>query len=181
MFNILFIAVGLAMDAFSVSITSGITLKKVNLKHYLLFGTVFGAFQFIMPILGYYGAIIFSNSFSKYSNLLSFLILFLIGLKMIYEAVSNKDNDEKSEDELIKFKNMCFLGIATSIDALAIGVMFQINNSPIFLNSVIIGLCAFIFSFSGVYLGKKVGNLIGNNAEILGGLILIFLGINFIM
>lgn len=177
MLNTIFIAIGLAMDAFAVSISSGIALKKPTLSYYLIFGTVFGFFQFIMPFFGFYGSKIFSNHFANYTNIISFVLLFAIGAKMIFEALS--DNDDKNS-EIITLWKMVGLGIATSIDALAVGIIFGINNSPILINSIIIGIVAFCFSFVGVYLGKKIGNFIGNKAEVFGGTILILLAINFL-
>ncbi len=180
MLSYLFIAIGLAMDAFAVSISSGITLKKSGLKIYLLFGAVFGFFQFIMPIIGYTGSEAFSSYFSKYTDIISFGLLFFIGGKMLYESFKN-DEEEKHDSDIISIKNMVMLGIATSIDALAVGIVIQINNEPLLLNSIIIGVVAFLFSAVGVYLGKKVGDVIGSKAEILGGVILIFLAFKFLL
>ncbi len=182
MFNILLIAIGLAMDAFAVSLSSGIALKKSGFKQYFTFGAVFGFFQFIMPIFGFYGSSFFSGYFSKYTDIISFVLLFFIGSKMLFEALKgDNDEDERNDNDIINFKNMCIMGIATSIDALAVGILIQINNSPILINSVIIGLTAFIFSFFGIFLGKKIGTIVGNKAEILGGVILIFLALKFLL
>lgn len=182
MLNTLFIAVGLAMDAFAVATTSGMALKKSNLKTYLTFGLYFGFFQSIMPIIGYYGSGLFADYFAEYTPIISFVLLFFIGSKMLYEAIKGGDEEKASSDEdILKPSNLIMLGIATSIDALAVGVLFQINGENIYINSLIIGLVAFIFSSVGVYLGKKVGNLFGNKSEILGGVILIFLGFKFLL
>lgn len=180
MINTVLIAIGLAMDAFAVSISSGISLKKPTLSYYLTFGFVFGFFQFIMPFLGFYGSKIFNNSFANYTNIVSFALLFIIGAKMLFESLTNSDDDSSEKEEVITFAKMIVLGIATSIDALAVGIVFGINNSPILINSIIIGIIAFCFSFVGVYIGKKAGNIIGKKSEILGGVILIFLAFNFL-
>lgn len=183
MLNTFLIAIGLAMDAFAVSISSGIPLKKSSISYYLTFGLVFGVFQFIMPIFGYYGSQFFSYRFAKYADILSFTLLFIIGAKMLFESLSQNEYEEKhsSASETIPLTNILMLGIATSIDAFAVGIVFQINNEKILLSSVIIGIVAFSFSFVGVYLGKKIGNLVGNKAEILGGVILIFLSFKFLL
>ncbi len=180
MLSFLFIAIGLAMDAFAVSISSGISLKKSSVKTYLYFGSVFGIFQFIMPIIGYYGSQSFSTYFSNYTNIVSFILLFFIGGKMLFESLHDDDSDD-DDNNILTFKNMCMLGIATSIDALAVGIVIQINNEPLLTNCIIIGIVAFLFSFIGVYIGKKVGNLVGSKAEILGGCILIFLAFKFLL
>ncbi len=184
MLNSLLIAVGLAMDAFAVSISSGISLKKHNLKIYLTFGLVFGFFQTIMPILGYYGSMSFSQYFSEYTNIISFVLLIFIGGKMLYESLKGDDDEnevEKSDSEILNIKNMVLLGIATSIDALAVGILIQINNQSLLKNCIIIGIVAFLFSFVGVIIGKKVGDMVGSKAEILGGVILIFLAFKFLL
>ncbi len=181
MLSFLLIAIGLAMDAFAVSISSGISLKKSSIKTYLYFGAVFGFFQFLMPIIGYYGSQSFSTYFSNYTNIVSFILLFFIGAKMLYESLKGDDDEENNDSNILTFKNMCMLGIATSIDALAVGIVIQINNEPLLLNCIIIGVVAFLFSAVGVYIGKKVGNLVGSKAEILGGCILIFLAFKFLL
>lgn len=188
MLNTFFIAIGLAMDAFAVSISSGVSLKKTNLKTYLYFGLYFGFFQFIMPIIGYYCSGLFSSYFQTYTSYISFGLLMFVGGKMLYEALHNDDeNEDKDENEnkeeneniadgkILKASNMIMLSVATSIDALVVGILFQINGEPILIGSIIIGVVAAVFSAFGVYIGKKVGNLFGNKAEILGGVILIAL------
>lgn len=177
MLNTFLIAIGLAMDAFAVSVSSGVSLKKTNLKTYLYFGIYFGFFQFIMPIIGYYGSGFFSDYFQTYTSYISFALLLFVGGKMLYEAVHPDENaDETTSDEkILKPSNMIMLSIATSIDALVVGILFQINGEPILTGSIIIGVVAAVFSAVGVYIGKKVGNLFGNKAEILGGVILIAL------
>ncbi len=181
MINTLLIAIGLAMDAFAVSISSGISLKKSNFRIYFTFGLVFGLFQFIMPIFGYFGSKTFSQYFVNYTNYVSFGLLLFIGGKMLYEAIKSDDEDEKNDTDILNIKNMVMLGIATSIDALAVGIVIEINRQPILFNSVIIGLVAFLFSFFGVIIGKKVGDLVGNKAEMLGGVILVFLAFKFLL
>ncbi len=180
MLSFLLIAIGLAMDAFAVSISSGITLKKSGAKIYLLFGLVFGLFQFIMPIIGYFGSRTFSSYFSQYTSIISFALLFFIGGKMLMEALK-KDEEETNDSDILSIKNMIMLGIATSIDALAVGIVIELNNEPLLLNCIIIGVVAFLFSAVGVYIGKKVGDIIGSKAEILGGVILIFLAFKFLI
>lgn len=182
MFGTILIAIGLAMDAFAVSISSGITLKNTNIKDYLYFGAVFGFFQTIMPIIGFYGSQQFSHFFSGYADILSFILLFFIGAKMLMEALKSEDVEELlDKSDILSIKNMTLLGIATSIDALAVGIVIQVNNQPLFSSAIIIGVVAFLFSFIGVYLGKKIGDIVGKKAEILGGVILIILAFKFLI
>jgi manganese efflux pump family protein len=174
--SIFLLGVGLAMDAFSVSITRGLTLK-CNIKHALIIAIFFGGFQALMPVLGWYSGMQLQSIISTLAPWIAFILLAAIGIKMIYESFS-------SEEEICKFfsfKDLLILSIATSIDAFAVGVTFAILNISIITPIIIIGLVTFILSFIGVYIGKNLGHLFGNKIEILGGIILIGIGLKILL
>ena len=176
-----FIAVSLAADAFAVSVANGIAMKS-HYKLYcsLIFGFYFGLFQFIMPIIGFYMGNFFSDAFENFSQWIAFGMLVLIGIKMIYDTIKNKEKNKTLSCLglrcILSVRNMCILAIATSIDACAVGVSFAMTRTPLILSSVIIGAVAFVCSGVGVFLGNKAGGLFQNSAGIVGGLILIIIG-----
>jgi len=182
--TIVFIAVGLAADAFAVSVANGIAMRNHYRFYYsLLFGFYFGLFQFVMPIIGFYLGRMLSGVFVNFSNWIAFGLLAAIGLKMIYESVKNNDENMRAEaaGQILSVKNMCVLAIATSIDACAVGVSFAMTRTPLYLPAVIIGLTAFVFSAAGVYIGKQIGGLLNKGAGVAGGLILIVIGVKIIL
>lgn len=174
--SILLLAVGLAMDAFSVSITRGLTLK-CNIKYALVIAIFFGGFQALMPVLGWYSGMQLQSVISVAAPWIAFILLVAIGIKMIYESFSLEEDVCK----VFSLKELLVLSIATSIDAFAVGVTFAILNTPIITPIIIIGLVTFILSFIGVYIGKNVGHLFENKIEILGGLILIAIGFKILL
>ncbi|MDE6181950.1 MAG: manganese efflux pump MntP family protein [Eubacteriales bacterium] len=173
--NIIFIAFSLAMDAFAVSISNGLLLKKVRIKNGIKFGIFFGGFQFIMPIIGYYSGKIFEKQIIEFDHWIAFIFLTLIGGKMILDTFKEEENINDEKD-ILSIKNLTVLAIATSIDALAVGISFSILKVNIIISSIIIGIVAFILSFLGIIIGKKIGKRFSKNAEIIGGAILIFIG-----
>ena len=176
--EIFLIAVGLAMDAFAVSLANGIIIKKVKLTDCLKFGLFFGIFQFVMPIIGWVLGITISGYISMFDHWIAFLLLSFIGIKMIYESLKG---DETKKEKPLNWKNMTILAISTSIDALAVGINFAVMGARVIISSVIIGVTAFIISFFGVILGKKLGNKIKSSAEVFGGIILISVGIKILI
>ena len=174
--SLLLIAVGLAMDAFSVAVTDGIILKKPKIYQAAKVGLFFGVFQFIMPCIGYFLGNLFASYIEKFDHWIAFILLAFIGGKMIVESI-------KKGPEEIEYKNplsnstLTVLAIATSIDALAVGVTFATISVSLWFSAAIIGIVAFVFSFAGVFLGSKFGDLFGNKAEILGGTVLILIGV----
>lgn len=181
-FNIIFISFALAMDAFTVSISNGITLKKINTKIALKFGLFFGLFQFFMPIIGFFFAKIFQTQIKAFDHWIAFILLTLIGGKMFFETFKNDTEKINFSDiKILSFKNLSLLAIATSIDALAVGVSFSVLNQKIFIPSIIIGFTAFLLSFIGIIIGKKIGELFSKSAERVGGLILIFIGFKILI
>ncbi len=166
---------GLAMDAFSVSVSDGMLLGKIKLKNAAKIALFFGFFQFLMPVLGYLAGTTFSGIIEAYDHWVAFALLGIIGGKMIFEAFSEKDEDTPKANPL-GFKTLLILAVATSIDALAVGITFATINTPVLISSAIIGIVTFFISLSGVYLGSKCGDIFGNKAEIAGGVILILIG-----
>lgn len=179
-YSIILIGIGLAMDAFSVSVTEGIVLKRPRLKDAAKIALFFGGFQFIMPCIGYFLGSAFAKYITAFDHIIAFVLLGFIGGKMIYEAVSEKDEDAEIKNPL-SLKTLLILAIATSIDALAVGVTFATINVPIVYASVIIGILTYLISAVGVYVGAKFGNLLGKKAEIAGGLVLIGIGIKILI
>jgi len=175
--SILFLAVGLAMDAFSVSITRGLSLK-CNIRYALIIALFFGGFQAFMPVLGWFSGMQLQSIVSTLAPWIAFLLLLGIGLKMIYESIYSAEEDVCKAFSL---KELLILSIATSIDAFAVGITFAILNTPIITPIIIIGIVTFILSFIGVYIGKNIGHIFENKIEILGGLILIGIGLKILI
>lgn len=169
-----FVAVALAMDAFSVSLTKGFTQRNLTKYQILYYGLFFGGFQFLMPFLGYFCGKSVSFLISTIAPWIAFILLVSIGLNMIRESLSSNDEDVIHE---FSFKETILLAIATSIDAFAVGLSYAFLGNEIIIPSVIIGIVAFLFSIFGVFIGKKVGNYFGDKFEIIGGIILVLIGI----
>ena len=185
--TLLFLAVGLSMDAFAVSICKGLATPKLSMKHLVVVGAWFGGFQAIMPMAGYLLGIRFVNLITQITPWIAFTLLVLIGLNMLREAFSK---EKEEADDSLDFKTMLLLAIATSIDALAVGVTFAcvpvaIINANEFLNTllavIIIGITTFFLSMLGVKIGNMFGERYKRKAEIAGGVILILLGIRIIL
>ena len=172
------IAIGLSMDAFSVSICKGLTTKKFSWPMALICGLWFGGFQVLMPIIGYYLGAQFQEMIEAYDHWIAFGLLFLIGANMIREAVWGK---EESQDGSLGFKTMLLLAIATSIDALAVGVSFACIRVKLWSSVIVIGLTTFAFSVLGVKIGNVFGSKYEKSAEIFGGIILILIGLKILL
>lgn len=172
------LAVGLSMDAFAVSVCKGLSLGKVNLKHMLTAGVWFGAFQAIMPLMGYLLGTKFASLVDFYDHWIAFALLLIIGVNMIHEAFGGEDEQVSAS---MGVKTMFLMAVATSIDALAVGVTFAFLEVNIIPAVVFIGLVTFILSASGVKVGSIFGYKYKNKAEICGGVILILLGIKILL
>ena len=170
--TIILIAFGLATDAFFVAITKGIVIKS-TVKHGLIIALFFGGFQAIMTILGWIFGIPLETFFSTFASWIAFILISAVGIKMIYESFS-EDEDDKHNFSL---NEIFFLAIATSIDAFVVGISFALLKTPILEPVIIIGVTAFILSFIGAYIGKKLGYLFGKEIEIAGGALLIGIGL----
>lgn len=201
-YTVLLIAVGLAMDAFAVSVSTGMTVCDFNWKHNMKMSLMFGLFQFAMPVAGFFGATHFRSYIEKYDHWIAFALLTLIGGKMLWEAIFSKENKENTESlpscpvpdssaasprkglmaaDLLTIRRLTVLAVATSIDALAVGVSMAFLHVNIWFPSIIIGIVAFAFSYAGGFLGRRIGPNLGRVAEISGGLILVGIGVKILL
>lgn len=176
--SLVFIAIGLAMDAFAVSICKGLALNKIKIKNLLVVGCWFGIFQGLMPLFGYLLSSFFSEYVVKFAPYISFVLLGLIGANMIKESFE-KDCD--SCDSSLSFKVMLLLAVATSIDAFATGITFALNDVNIILAISLIAGITFVISAFGVVIGSFFGAKFKSKAEFIGGLILIIIGLKVLL
>lgn len=175
--NLILLAVGLAMDAFAVSICKGLALQKMDWKKAALAGLYFGGFQAIMPLIGYFLGAQFQHIITSIDHWIAFGLLAFIGGKMIVESFQKDHNVDAS----FAFRPMIILAIATSIDALAVGITFAFLNVNIWRAILLIGAITFLLSFAGVKIGNAFGNRFRSKAELLGGLILVAIGIKILI
>ena len=173
------IAVALAMDAFSVSIASGLYIYKPFHRYYFRIAFHFGLFQFAMPIIGYFGGVAVEPIIKDFDHWLAFVLLSFIGIRMIKESLSNDGTSFKGDPS--KGFTLILLSLATSIDALAVGLSFGLLHKPIILPSIIIGVTCALFSVIGVYVGRKTSSILGKRAELIGGVILIAIGFRILL
>ncbi len=173
------IALGLSMDAFAVAISKGLLMQKATLKKALTVGLYFGLFQAAMPLLGYFAGSFFEKQITEFDHWIAFGLLLLIGANMIREAVKRDDDDELKED--IGPKSMFPLAVATSIDALAVGVSFAFLKVEIVPAVSFIGATTLILSMVGVKIGNAFGMRFKSKAEIIGGVILILIGTKILL
>ena len=178
--DLFLIAVGLSMDAFAVSICKGLALRKIKLKHCAICGLWFGGFQALMPLIGYLVGYRFQDLVTGYDHWIAFVLLLLIGVNMIREALGHGGEDEA--DPSLGVKTMLLLAVATSIDALAVGVNFAfIPGTNIVAAVCFIGATTCVLSMIGVKVGNVFGVKYKSKAELAGGAILIFLGIKILL
>ena len=177
--TIFFIAVGLAMDAFAVCIAGGLTMENLRIRYALRIALFFGVFQAIMPIIGFMAGLSIRNYIMHVDHWIAFGLLAFIGSKMIYESLF-LDHDDKKMDPNDIFL-LLVLSIATSIDALAVGLSLSLLKVDIFLPAFIIGIVTFILSYLGVLIGKSMGHLFEKRIEVLGGLVLIGIGVKILI
>ena len=176
--ELIIIGFGLAMDAFAVSVGKGLTLTRVEPRHALKAGVWFGGFQALMPIIGYLLGQSFSSIVVSIDHWIAFGLLVLIGLNMIREAIWG---EEESQDSNFGVRHMFIMAVATSIDALAVGITMAFLGINIWLAATIIGVITLLLSASGIYLGRTVGGKLGDKAGILGGIVLIAIGIKILV
>lgn len=177
--EIILIAVSLAMDAFAVSICKGLSMKKMDWKKAIIIGLYFGVFQAVMPIIGYLLGVGFEESIKFIDHWIAFVLLAFIGGNMVKEALSKEDDEEV--DDKVDFKTMIVLAIATSIDALAVGVTFAFLNVNIVLSVSLIGIITFVISCIGVKIGNVFGDKYEKKAELAGGIVLILIGLKILL
>lgn len=174
--ELLGISLGLAMDAFAVSVTNGIVNKQKRYRCAVMCAVIFGIFQALMPTIGYLFGNLFSEYIERYAGIIALLLLGFIGGKMIYEA-TRSNSGETSETKKIGLSMLLIQGIVTSIDALAVGISFSTFQVNIFVSVIIIGIITAIISFIGVIIGSRFGSVLNKRAEIVGGLILVIIGL----
>ncbi|MBQ9895187.1 MAG: manganese efflux pump [Ruminococcus sp.] len=178
--ELILLSVGLAMDAFSVSVCKGLSMKKLDVKSGIIIASFFGVFQAGMPLMGY----LLSNSFTKYissySHWVAFILLAVIGGKMLIESITEKE-EESEADFSLNIKEILLLAVATSIDALAVGIVFSAEAIKPYIPVLVIGAITFVLSFAGVAIGHKFGNKYEKKAGIAGGTILILIGIKLLL
>ncbi len=181
-FELFFMGIGLAMDAFAVSICKGLGMSKVNKKQAAVIGLFFGGFQALMPLIGWLLGRQFEQYITSIDHWVAFALLAFIGGKMIVEAIKCKEDVTVDQyDTPLNIRDLFILAVATSIDALAVGITFAFLNYPIMEAISIIGVTTFVISICGVYVGNFFGNKYKNKAEFAGGLILNLLGIRILL
>ena len=176
--ELLLIAVGVSMDAFSVSVCKGLTTKRFSLRMALACGLWFGLFQALMPAIGYFLGSQFAHFVESVDHWIAFGLLSLIGANMIREAFSEEGT---TQDSSLDFKTMLLLAVATSVDALAVGISFACIDVELWSSVVVIGVTTFVFSVFGVRIGNAFGAKFKKNAEAFGGIILILIGLKILL
>jgi putative Mn2+ efflux pump MntP len=179
LFTIMVIAVGLAMDAFAVSIVSGSVYQQLHVRHALRMAVFFGGFQAIMPLIGSLAGMSVKDYIADYDHWVAFGLLAAVGGKMIYESFKIESAEKNLDPSNVLV--LLILALATSIDALAIGITLSLIVSSIAVAVIIIGLVTFVLSYLGVFIGKRFGHFFENKIEALGGLILIGLGVKIVL
>ena len=177
-FELILIAVGLSMDAFAVSVCKGLSVRTLKAQNALLVGLFFGGFQALMPLLGWLLGRQFESYITKIDHWIAFALLAFIGGHMIWEAIRGEDSADSGSFAL---RELLVLAVATSIDALAVGVTFAFLAVNIWSSIAAIGIITFALSVAGVYIGNKVGGHLHEKAEILGGAILILIGLKILL
>ena len=177
--EIIIIAVGLSMDAFAVSVALGLSVKRPHIKEVLIPGIYFGLFQAIMPLIGFFAGKFFADKIQSLDHWVAFVLLALIGGKMIWESFSKEE--KKVNENPFQFTKMLLLAIATSIDALAVGITFAFFRINIFSAIIITGLTTFCISIVGVKIGNVFGSKYKSKAEFIGGAVLIILGLKILL
>ena len=177
--TIILIALALAMDAFAVSIVSGIIINQVKVCHAIKIAVWFGIFQALMPLIGLFGGTNLKALISDFDHWIVFGLLLFIGAKMIYESFQPDSVEERSNP--LDLKVLFTLSIATSLDAFAVGISFALLGIPIFTPIIVIGAVTFIMSFTGVWIGENGKRIFGKKVEVVAGLILIFIGVRVLI
>ena len=172
--KIILISIGLSMDAFSVSLCKGLSIK--NNLYGLILSLSFSIFQMIMPLIGYFLGNILSDKLIAFNHIIAFVLLSVVGINMIKESYKKEDLNNN-----FNFKELITLSIATSIDALSVGITFSFFKINLIKTIITIGITCFIFSFLGTFIGRIIGNKINNLANIIGGVILILIGLKILL
>ena len=181
--ELLLLAVGLSMDAFAVSICKGLSMKKATWKAQLVCGVWFGGFQALMPLVGYFLGTLFAEAIEAFDHWVAFALLAIIGINMLKEAFSRDEAEKDTQgDGDLSPKTMLVMAIATSIDALAVGISLAMAGSVnIFMAVLLIGAVTFALSAMGVRIGNVFGSRYEKKAQAVGGIILVFLGVKILL
>jgi putative Mn2+ efflux pump MntP len=179
LWELLIIAVGLSLDAFAVSVASGFSIKLLRRRDALKMAFFFGAFQAIMPALGWLAGISFRHHIEGFDHWVAFGLLAFIGGKMIYEAFALEKEEKLTDPPCTSL--LLVLALATSLDALAVGLSLAVLRSEIVVPALVIGLVTFVICLVGVYLGHRFGHFFESKVEAVGGLILIGIGVNILI
>ena len=182
--DLFLIAVGLSMDAFAVSICKGLGMRKVNCRHTVIIALFFGVFQALMPAIGWALGSQFASFVTSFAHWIAFALLLVIGGKMLWDAFHEDDQDDEAvsgQDERLDYRELFMLAIATSIDALAVGVSFAFLQVDIAPSVTLIGITTFVISLGGVVIGNKFGERYERGATITGGIVLILIGIKIVV
>ena len=182
-FDIFLIGIGLSMDAFAVAVCKGLCMKRINYKHTFVIALFFGGFQALMPLIGYFLGTFFESYITAVDHWIAFALLMYIGGKMLYDTFSSDDEEIVCPViSRLNVKELLLLAIATSIDALAVGITFSFyKDTNIFLNISIIGVTTFVIAAAGVAIGNKFGTRFKKKAEIAGGVILVLIGAKILL
>nr|WP_320131384.1 manganese efflux pump MntP family protein [uncultured Holophaga sp.] len=182
MLTYLFVALGLSMDAFAVSVSSGICIPELRIRYALRAAFAFGLFQFLMPVVGWLLGSSFRGYIDAFDHWIAFLLLLGVGGKMVYEAlkIGEPACDREEARGILKLRTLFLLAVATSIDALAVGLSYSILRTPILAPALLIGGVTFLVSFVGCEFGKRIGAKFERWAELAGGLVLICIGIRIL-
>ncbi len=183
MTELVIIAVSLAMDAFAVAICKGLNMRKINFKQTALIALFFGGFQAGMPLIGWFIGSRFAHYITSIDHWVTFILLGIIGGKMIYESFQKDDECEECGELKLDLKELTALSIATSIDALAVGVAFALTyeKNEVYVAVALIGVITALLSAVGVFIGHKFGAKYKNKAELAGGLVLVLMGLKFLL
>ena len=181
--EIFLVGIGLSMDAFAVAICKGLAMPAVNKKQALLIGAYFGVFQALMPLAGWLLGSQFARHVTKLAPWIAFVLLAWIGGSMLRESLSKKEEDEEVEPVEVRHKELFLLAVATSIDALAVGVSFSMVELSVSIGAAaaLIGCTTFAISVGGVFVGHIFGARYKNRAEFVGGAILILIGVKILL
>lgn len=179
-FELFLIGIGLSMDAFAVSICKGLSMQKIDKKYTLCIGLFFGGFQALMPLTGYLLGSKFSGYIERFDHWIAFVLLALIGFNMIKESREEEEEEEKPYAG-VNFKELLILAVATSIDALAVGVSFAFLGVHIAPAVTLIGCTTFVLTLVGVWVGNLFGSRYKSRAELTGGIILILIGVKILL
>ena len=181
LFELFLIGVGLSMDAFAVSICKGLNMRRMNYRHAGIIALFFGFFQALMPTIGWFLGKQFESYITNIDHWIAFLLLGFIGINMIREALGDEEETEETSQSQLDIKELFMLAVATSIDALAVGITFAFLQVNIVPAVCLIGAVTFVISFAGVGIGHQFGRRYEKKAEIAGGIILILIGLKILL